>query len=599
MTRCHFRAAIALLLLSPTPLAAQRSDRRVIDAAGIAAAGWHRIGDIVAALPPGTVASVDGFNHDLTGSRIGFMESPSVRATWIVRLDGQVMPMAIGGLWILDAIPVALTQIDSIVINEGPRLADGHVALVGVIDLFTRKPRRGPSVIADYQHGDETGDPGPYRYTARSTPNLEKLGPNASGAAAFGVARASVDVAARYASLNITDPRLTSNLGAAGFLQQDVNASGGSGVATLHAAGTHRIIAGRGRFTGLMRIPALARFQSARVVTSHVGVSGAAAAGGRDWRYAATWTTHDVHRLNPDAFPFLIGQRRAVGDAFLEMGLTDRLRAGLGIDGATVEPDDQPHQAHRRSRGWMTYAGANATGTVAVEHWLRATRVSGTARHQRVVGDSDVVAVVISALNTWQDARNASLGLDLPETAGGGVQVIDLRAEVSTRELLGMRPTWYARAFAYSGFAGGDRRQAIGAGLHATSVGQSALSFWGRAEMTQMLGVPGAGEETTPSGFVEAAVSAMAPANFMLALSGRFAPGTRWSDAAPLTDLELPSTRRVDLSVNKTIWSDRLRAQLVVRNALDADEWTHPAGAQWNLRSHVSVTIALPSVKAR
>jgi hypothetical protein len=599
MTRCPFRAAIVVLLLCSTPLGAQRSDRRVIDAAGIAAAGWHRIGDIAAALPPGTAASADGFNYDLTASRLGFMESSRARASWIVRVDGQAMPMAIGGLWILDAIPVAITQVDSIVISEGPRLADGQVALVGVIDLFTRQPRRGPSVIADYQHGDETGDPGPYRYTARSTPNLEKLGPLASGAVAFGVARASVDIAARYASLNATDPRLVSNIGASGFVQQDVNASGGAGIATLHAAGTHHVIAGRGRFTGLMRIPAIARFQSARVVTSHVGLSGGAAVGGRNWRYAATWTTHHVDRLNPDAFPFLIGQERTIADAFIAVGLSRRLHAGLGVEGATVEPDDEPAQAQEKYRGWITYGDTTAAATLAVEHWLGATRLSGTARHQRVVGDSDVVALVVTAIDTWEGARNASLGLALPEAAGGGIRVFDLRAEIGTREFLRVRPTWYVRGFVYSGFAGGDRRQAVAAGVHAASAGQSRLSFAGRAEATQMLGVPAPGEESTPGGFVEATVSATAPAKFKLALSGRFAPKTRWPNVDPQADFELPSTQRVDLSVNKGMWRDRLRAQLIVRNALNAAEWTHPAGAQWNLRSHVAITIVLPSVMAR
>jgi hypothetical protein len=55
-----------------TPAAAQRSARHVARAADIAAGGWHRLGDIVGALMPGNMASVDGFNVMLTDGRMPF-----------------------------------------------------------------------------------------------------------------------------------------------------------------------------------------------------------------------------------------------------------------------------------------------------------------------------------------------------------------------------------------------------------------------------------------------------------------------------------------------------------------------------------------------
>src|SRR4051812_3235922 len=237
MKRVCGHASAASLLLFATPLAAQRSEHRVLDRAAISAAGWHRLGDIVSALPPGSAASIDGFNHELRGSRLGFFQTTQVTASWLVRLDGQLTPMQIGGMWILDDIPVAITQLDSVVITEGPRLTDGRAAVLGTIDLYTRRAR-GASMVGDYQHGDETGDPGPYRYTSRSTPNIEKLGPFASGAAAAGTAAASLDVAARSSSLNITDQQIANRIGTAfGGYQSDVNASGGSGVATFDGLG--------------------------------------------------------------------------------------------------------------------------------------------------------------------------------------------------------------------------------------------------------------------------------------------------------------------------------------------------------------------------
>src|SRR3954465_1431357 len=109
---CGYISAASLLLIA-TPLGPQRSAHRLIDRAAIAAAGWHRLGDIASALPPGAAASVEGFNHELRGSRLGFFQTTQVTASWIVRLDGQSMPMQIGGTWLLDDIPVAITQLDS------------------------------------------------------------------------------------------------------------------------------------------------------------------------------------------------------------------------------------------------------------------------------------------------------------------------------------------------------------------------------------------------------------------------------------------------------------------------------------------------------
>jgi hypothetical protein len=62
----------------------------------------------------------------------------------------------------------------------------------------------------------------------------------------------------------------------------------------------------------------------------------------------------------------------------------------------------------------------------------------------------------------------------------------------------------------------------------------------------------------------------------------------------PLAPLEVEATRRIDLSVNKPLWQDRIRTQLVLRNLLNAPERAHPFGAQWNLRTHVAVTVDLP-----
>lgn len=88
MARYASRAGVLVVLACTTPLGAQRS--RVIDSAGIAAAGWHRLGDIALALPLGTTATIDGFNYALTGSRQGFSRANSAGVSWMVRVDAAL-----------------------------------------------------------------------------------------------------------------------------------------------------------------------------------------------------------------------------------------------------------------------------------------------------------------------------------------------------------------------------------------------------------------------------------------------------------------------------------------------------------------------------
>lgn len=592
---------LGLLLLSTTPLAAQRSSRRVVDAAGIAAAGWHHLGDIVDALPTGSVATTDGFNHQLTGSRVGFIEAGASNARWMVRLDGQVMPVNIEGLWILDAIPVAITQIDSVVITEGPRIVDGRQAVLGTIELYTRVPPRGPSVIADYQHGDESGDPGPYRYTARATTNVEKLGPFTSGAVAVAAARASLDLAARYSSLNITDQRIVDRLpGVFGRLQSDVNASGGSGVLTSHfAGGDHYLVAGRGRFTGLAYLPAPGADRSTRVITSHVGLTGTARVDRLALRYGVTGTQLEVDSLG-DVLPFSLQQERLFGDAFIEGGSPQRsLRFGVGLNAGrqqTGSGDTATTRQRHTERAWLTWAAPDRDVTVGIERSLGSVGGSVSLRQERALGDSQEVALSVVAFNTWRDGGNVWMdGFRSPLTHEASSGAVDARLELSTRALMGFLPTWYLRGFAFPGLRDNASNGGVAGGVLAMAGrGRSSLSL--RAEISEQLGNAGPDDGTTPGGFLEALASAVTPGHFRVALSGRYAPRTSWPQLEPGALTYGPEFRRVDLSVNKWMWHDRVRAQLVVRNALNQPEITHPLGAQWNLRTHLAVTVALPSI---
>jgi hypothetical protein len=587
MTRIAGCRGLFVLLCCATPLVAQRSTRRVIDRAGIAAAGWHRVGEVVDALPPGSTASVEGFNSEIRGSRLGFFETTEVRASWLVRLNGQPMPMHVAGLWILDAVPVSMAQIDSIVINEGPRLSDGRAVFLGTIDLYTRFARRGPSVVGTYQHGDEAGDPGPYRYTTPSAPNVEKVGPFVEGAAALAGDRAALDFGARYFSINTTDENLIARLGPLfPQFQSDVNASGGSGVATLDVLGGRTyIIGGRGRFTGLMPLPMDSTNQQHRVVTSEGGLSGSVSAAGRQWRYQASATELEIQSLG--RLSGLGGQKRLMIDAFVETAV-DRMNIGIGGTAARQEATLDARRNDTR-RAWANYTVSGLTFGLAGEYAAGRMRLSSSAGFEKVRADSTIVSIRLQSLEGW---RAAMSWMDDAREDSSDMTVTDLRGEITTTALLGVRPTWYARGFVFERATSARRVSGIAGGVVVAKQGARVVAR-ARAELTQLLGDAEVGESSTPPGFIEGTVSARATGGFDLALLARFAPATHWSGLTVSEDI--PATRRIDFSANKSLWKDRIRAQLVMRNLLLTPEWNHPRAAHWNLRTHLGATVALPS----
>ena len=115
---------------------------------------------------------------------------------------------------------VPIVQIDSVEVLTLPQVHHGEFVDGGLIHIHTRRARggepeywiRGIAVL-----GNETGDPGPYRYTEHMTPNVDKTGPDYSAAGFYGSEDAYVraaflkerhyatDAATRERNLRIAD----------------------------------------------------------------------------------------------------------------------------------------------------------------------------------------------------------------------------------------------------------------------------------------------------------------------------------------------------------------------------------------------------------
>jgi hypothetical protein len=585
---CRRIAIVVAVALYATPVAAQRSGHRVWRREDIAARGWHRLGDIVAALPPGTAGSIDGFNWQLGSMSVPMPESrPSGPAPWLLRIDGARVAVDVNGMWMLDLAPVTMTQVDSIVVSAMPMIVDGRPMRGGAIDVYTRRPSSPASLIADYQHGDESGDPGPYRYTPRANANVEKLGPFTSGGVAVRAGHIAADGAARYSSLNITDQRILADLGSgAASVQSDVNASGGSGTITTWTDSTQqKTFGGRGRFTGLVLIPGTSQFETARVIGGYGASAGTAMIRSTRLRYAASRSELDSRPLS-STLPFTIGHERNLTDALLEATLTPRFTVGIGAANWESTPSGFGSASRTEGRGWGSFASRDITATASLTVANGQLLPSAEVNAVRSLNGSRLELRAIH-LSTRTDSDDGWIGPN-----GGPVATSKALSNDEVRLTAGPAgATWlnvFTRVWRSSyPDTPSDGSWQLGAGFEAANDLTSRLLFHAALEA-----VTRTGDESTPGFSASADASTRVAGGFLLGAAAGVSSGTTWKDIVPITST--PGIRRLDLSANKSMWHERARAQLVIRNLFNTAERYHPLGAQWNLRTHLALTIDLP-----
>jgi hypothetical protein len=144
--------------------------------------GLTRLGDIFYLIDNWSAATIDGFDWKVSPNGL----SPFPGQSWTLMLDGQKVDMDVFGTNNLNLLPVTLDQIDSVVVVSSPQVHNGEFTDRGLIHIHSHRPRGGVSFRASLMGGNETGDPGPYRYTEFRSPNLDGIGPDGSYTLGFG-----------------------------------------------------------------------------------------------------------------------------------------------------------------------------------------------------------------------------------------------------------------------------------------------------------------------------------------------------------------------------------------------------------------------------
>lgn len=175
------------------------AQKQVIKQDDIAHAGITRPGDLF--------ALIEGWhNYSLDGYRWYAGDDPFSSNQWLLFLDDQLLALDFFNLRHLNALPVSIEQIDSLVITTGPSAWQGEYTDAGIMRIYTRPIPDGISALARYSSINETGDPGPYQYTRFRSENVDEIGPDYALALSYGSEKLRVRSGAGHHFHPATDP---------------------------------------------------------------------------------------------------------------------------------------------------------------------------------------------------------------------------------------------------------------------------------------------------------------------------------------------------------------------------------------------------------
>ncbi len=145
---------------------------RTIGHETIEASGISRLSEIFTLIPEWPVSSIDRVTWQVNPNGMGTYQ----HSRWKIFLDGVMLELDFVGSKPLDMIPITMNQLDYVEVINSSGIYYGEFIDDGAIHIHTKKPYEDKSLSIEANLANETGDPGPYRYTEHFSPNIDRLG---------------------------------------------------------------------------------------------------------------------------------------------------------------------------------------------------------------------------------------------------------------------------------------------------------------------------------------------------------------------------------------------------------------------------------------
>lgn len=198
---CWCRTTFCLLIAAGTTIGVCA---QVLTAEDLTRAGVLRLSDILELADDWSGSSTEGYHWDIAPLGTSWEASPE----WSLFIDGQLISLRALNRQSLNTLPIALSEICEIRLNATPVLIGGVLAHGGAVQITMCKPPKGLSLRGQVGAGNETGDPGPYKYTDLGGSNVDRTGPTVQGVLSGSSGNWHVRGMVAADEHHVTDPRI-------------------------------------------------------------------------------------------------------------------------------------------------------------------------------------------------------------------------------------------------------------------------------------------------------------------------------------------------------------------------------------------------------
>ena len=170
--------------------------------------GCYRIGDLFHHVNTANFTSVDGFHYHMNILNYNRQNTNFYK---VFIDDHQFSANVLEGTQ-LNWLPIDMNSVDSIVIIDKNCIYKGEFLSDGAIQIFTKKNEQVISANAGGNWGNESGDPGPLKYTELETENVDKIGQNLNGFLSINIDENYISGFVNYRQHTYRDPRILNRI---------------------------------------------------------------------------------------------------------------------------------------------------------------------------------------------------------------------------------------------------------------------------------------------------------------------------------------------------------------------------------------------------
>ncbi|NNF56803.1 MAG: hypothetical protein HKN04_01040 [Rhodothermaceae bacterium] len=624
---------------------------QALNRAEIEAAGVVYLSDLYRLFDGLRTTTVDGFTWQATHAS----GVPFEGEAFTIVVDGAPASLSLFDEQDLEGLGVPIHEIASITFCPVSGFVAGQWAAGGTLYIETISSEPGLAARGALQIGNETGDPGPYRYTELVTPNVDKFGVDGEGAVGYRARAFAGRVGLRAYRFFPTDRaqivrtrEATSRL----FVRQQHLAVRFDGAAEV-LGGTHALTATGHVASDFRFTEAAARELPVRRVDGQGGLRGSWPLGGSrrsplqlQYRLGLETQTLDADdSALPSFFPDWRSTTRSASLEAQRGPPTRRLAVGATLKQTTVNgpglPDDAGatlltlYAQHRHAPRAGEVAQQTEIGAVVSDRHARlklAQRLGWRSGVQQLalalVLDGQIPeeayrygywaargytglqidSLPYRALRPPQPSREVSVRLTWAIQPGSRWRATTSLEGRWLRGLYVERPAFVLRpgAEAPSGFviavadAGGETvgAQVALEGTHGIWRGRAFYSL-----LTEVGGTEAFQEvwARVPHYRTGVAITLRPDGDFSLRGALTAESSTRWPGYGALDGAVAlnqyvytdgtPPRWLLDVTADKAFWDRRARLSLVFRNLLNTEERYHPLGAALDLRLYARLTV--------